>query len=103
MTLKQFYGYTQDEAIQQAQELYGDNFVVLKITEPTQEGGLVGVSIIIEPQNTPREVPQESSSTSTSTSTSTSLRQLPLHQQQLHQPVQLCRNYGKLQWAWNRH
>ncbi len=71
MTLKQFYGYTQDEAIQQAQELYGDNFVVLKITEPTQEGGLVGVSIIIEPQNTPREVPQESSSTSTSTTTTT--------------------------------
>lgn len=68
MTLKQFYGYTQDEAIQQAQEQYGDNFVVLKITEPTQEGGLVGVSIIIEPQNTSREVPQESRSSTTSAS-----------------------------------
>jgi flagellar biosynthesis GTPase FlhF len=72
MTLKQFYGYTQDEAIQQAQEQYGDNFVVLKITEPTQEGGLVRVSIILEPQSTPPEVPQESRSTSTTTTTSTS-------------------------------
>lgn len=77
MTIKQFYGFTEDEAIQQAHEQYGDNFVVLKISTPTEEGGQIGVSVMIEPEQNQKISTKESVGEKSSSSLS-KLRQIAM-------------------------
>jgi hypothetical protein len=55
MILKHYYGNTRDEAIELAQQEFGERLVVLQTETPKRSDGQVGISVMVEPEPAPKK------------------------------------------------